>query len=113
MNDKLKNALMRMGYREMGKDVWAKPFGFHILTVKLGHRKEGDEAKFMLFNYFMGANKELLLWDSYDLIVEDEDYLASIKWIEHITDTAHGAYQGTKETDFSFLTKQQEIEQWL
>lgn len=83
-----------MGYRILHKkDVWAKPVGFHLLIVK----------DYQLRNYFIGANKKMLVWDSYD--IDSTDPLNSIKSAEYSTRLNVGL--SCADTDLSFVSKSQ------
>jgi hypothetical protein len=73
----LVTALRQMGYRHMGKGVWGKPVGYHLLTV---HTK----AKAAVFtNHFKGAKDQPLVWNRHGL--DPEDYLSSLKFAERGT----------------------------
>lgn len=92
MNKETIFALTRMGYRILGKDVWAKPVGFHLLAVK----------DYKLKNYFIGANKKMLVWDSHD--IDSTDPLNSIKSAEYSTRLNVGMLC-MSNIDLSFVSK--------
>ena len=105
MNKKLKDALLRMGYRNMDGDgqVWGKPVAYHLFAVRI----VGKVATF--FNYFKGMNK-IELWESKKIKDDGDGYEAAIKFIEYGTRCNVGA---RFDSDFGFITAEQTFEEIL
>lgn len=101
MNTKLTTALRRMGYRHMGKGVWAKPVAYHLFTVRLVK----DVPTFT--NYFLGAKKKILVYDNHVISDKDGGYEDSLKFAEYSTRTNVGSLGFN--SDFGFLTKEDAI----
>jgi hypothetical protein len=102
MNDELITAITRLGYRHMGKGCWGKPIAYHLCVV-VSKDKEPPEWR----NYFIGANKQMLIWQS--RIVEPngtevKDYENYIKATEFASRYDVGQYL---VTDFGFLTQEE------
>lgn len=97
MNEKLRQAMKRLGYRHMGKGAWGKPVAYHLFLIKM----KGKVAEFT--NYFRGANDKIYVFNSHT--IEDTDnsggYEHSIKFAEYDTRTDVG---GTGRSDFGFIT---------
>lgn len=99
MNEKLKLAMTRMGYRDMGNgQVWAKPVAYHLYTIRM----IDGVAKFT--NYFLGAQRQMLVWNSQE-ITDTEDsggYELSIKYAEYGTRCDVG---NRFDSDFGFASQ--------
>lgn len=96
MNEELKNALTKMGYRPLSKKVWCKPVGYHVLTVRM----KGKEA--VLINNFNGKAK-ILTWNS--TVLDKKDYVESIKCAE-----ANTNLQIQNPSSFEFLSREEFLE---
>jgi hypothetical protein len=105
MNKKLKDALLRMGYRKMDDDghIWGKPVAYHLFAVRI----VGKVATF--FNYFKGM-KKIELWESKKIVLNGDSYEAAIKFIEYGTRTNISA---RLDSDFGFITAEQTFEDVL
>jgi hypothetical protein len=92
-------ALTKMGYRHMGKDVWAKPIGHHIFTFNLN---KGE-----WLNLFKALTDETHIWDSKSITVPDneDDFLNTLKMYEQYTNISSGSNQ----TNFEFLTIEEQV----
>ena len=106
MDKKLQTAAQKMGYRHMGRGVWAKPVAHHLLTV----HEVGGVAIFK--NYFVGVQDQLLLWSAGDLKSSGSGgYEAAIKDAEYGTRFNVGL--PVRSSDFGFLTKVEMVEAML
>lgn len=102
----LEKAMRRMGYRQMKKGIWGKPFGYHLLILN------ATKTPFVFQNWFKGVPKEPLLWDSCELNPSDKDYEEAIKRYEYSTKVDVGS-PGINAVDFGFLTNEEVILEML
>ena len=84
MLKELKEALIRMGYKEQPNGLYTKPVGFHILVY--------NKRDNVIYNCFRGNNKKICVWSSLDFEKETEekeinveDFVISIKDFECYT----------------------------
>ena len=76
--NKMRAALLSMGYREAKPQTWLKPIGFQLFTY---------EEKFQRWtNWFKGANGKMLIWDSHTT-ADYDDPLRNVKEWEAFTRT--------------------------
>lgn len=95
--------LKRLGYRPLDPKHWAKPVGYNLFVVEL----KDKGCKFT--NYFTGANNKTLVYDSKDF---DEDAtIGSLKYKEGCSCISTGAFIALGK--FEFLSKEQELEEYL
>ena len=102
----IKRDIISMGYREMESHIYAKPFGYSLLTIE----KKGDTLK--ITSWFKAGDK-MGIWNSDDIKIEqDPQYpnqvLNSIKTFEAYTRTNVNARGGPGE--FQFLSKKEVAE---
>jgi hypothetical protein len=99
-----REALLRMGYREMNPKKWGKPVGFQLLTF---HEGTGEWC-----NWFKSrASKEILIWntDIYKGEEVDGDLLAWLQSVEWSTDLKRDVV-GYNKAEFHFITPEQSLE---
>lgn len=106
MNIEIINAAERMGYRKLSGKVYAKPVGYHILSII----DFGDKVEIQ--NMFLGIKGQKLIWNKSPISVDNP--LCDIKNFETFTEINVGTpHHGMPNTNFDFLTKEQEINRWL
>lgn len=99
----IKRDILSMGYREMKPHIYAKPFGYGLLTIE----KNGGSLK--ITSWFKN-NDKMGIWNSDDISIDqDPQYpnqiLNDIKEFEAYTRTNIG-----REGDFHFLSKKEVAE---
>jgi hypothetical protein len=98
----IKLALTKMGYRELEKNVWAKPIANHLFTY--------DLEKSEWLNIFKGLTDKILVWNSHNFgVLENEaDFLRKLKMCESTNISS-----GNEETNFEFLTVDDQLAEFL
>lgn len=92
----MRRELLSMGYRPLSPRVWGKPVGFHLLTF--------DTEKMEISNFFKSPRTdETLLYERQK--IDEDNFVRQIKSFE-----SYAKYTITSSADWSFLTKEQEIE---
>lgn len=95
----MRRELISMGYRPLSPAVWAKPVGFHLLAF--------DTEKMEISNFFKSPRTdETLLYEKQK--IDEDKFVQEIKSFE-----SYAKYTITSSADWSFLTKEQEIEFFL
>ena len=82
----IKRDILSMGYREVKKDTYAKPFGFSLYTIE----KKGTSMK--MTNWFEGGDHTTCIWNSqdFDIDKEESNVLLGIKYFESRSPGNHG-----------------------
>ena len=93
--EKIKDALLKMGYRTMSPGVFGKPLGHTLITFEID--------KMLLTQWFTSPDGKPCIWNSEILNAED-DFLIQIKTIE-----TYGIRVGigNYSSSFEFLTPEQ------
>lgn len=104
----LVQACTRMGYRRVNptKDAWAKPMGYSILLIHL------VDNKFVLDQWFVGADKKQRLWTSVELDLTPDAMTALVHQIKEFEEWSYRSMSGygAGTHDYSFLTTEQQLE---
>lgn len=87
--------LASLGYRLIGKDVYAKPFAFNLLTYNL----ETD----CIENLAKALGGQLLLFESEKFTAESDDFT---RFIKHFEKHAHMI---DNQSNFGFMTMEERI----
>jgi len=93
--------LIKMGYRQLRKDVWAKPVAFHLFLFEMD--------KMLWTNFFKGANDSMQIWNTETYIEKDwevdgkSSFLLFLKYTEQYTrsDTRN------VDSEFEFMTEEE------
>ena len=99
--EKLKEALVSMGYRkvESNKSLWMKPFGFSVIVINV-------ENNIVTMKILFNSKNEIEVWSKWEFnIKNDTDILKELKLGECELMRDFYPFSSSPNSKFDFLTK--------